>query len=41
MGGERGARHVSLWFYTDRADDLYQVLKAADARGAGGGAWRR
>jgi ankyrin repeat protein len=28
MHGKRGRHDVSLWFYTDRIDDLYRLLKA-------------
>jgi len=28
MHGKTGAHDASLWFYTDRVDDLYQLLKA-------------
>ena len=28
MHGKAGAHDVSLWFYTDQIDDLYQLLKA-------------
>jgi uncharacterized glyoxalase superfamily protein PhnB len=28
MHGQPGAHDVSLWFYTDRIDDLYQLLKS-------------
>jgi ankyrin repeat protein/catechol 2,3-dioxygenase-like lactoylglutathione lyase family enzyme len=28
LDGEPGPRDVSLWFYTDRIDDLYQLLKS-------------
>ena len=28
MHGKPGAHDASLWFYTDRVDDLYQTLKA-------------
>jgi hypothetical protein len=33
-GGERGPQRVSLWFYTDRVDDLYQALKARQMQAA-------
>ena len=41
MHGKPGAHGASLWFYTDRVDDLYQTLKArqiAAARAALDGA---
>jgi ankyrin repeat protein/catechol 2,3-dioxygenase-like lactoylglutathione lyase family enzyme len=28
MQGKRGRQDVSLWFYTDKVDELYQVLKS-------------
>jgi catechol 2,3-dioxygenase-like lactoylglutathione lyase family enzyme len=28
LGGKNGSHDASLWFYTDRVDDLYQVLKS-------------
>jgi uncharacterized glyoxalase superfamily protein PhnB len=28
MHGKPGRHDVSLWFYTDKVDDLYQLLKA-------------
>lgn len=28
MGGKAGSHDVSLWFYTDRVDELYQLLKS-------------
>jgi uncharacterized glyoxalase superfamily protein PhnB len=29
-GGKAGPHDVDLWFYTDKVDDLYQVLKSAE-----------
>ena len=33
-GGEPGPRDVRLWFFTDRVEDLYRVLKARQERAA-------
>ena len=33
-GGASGPRGVSLWFYTDRVQDLYQILKDRQIRAA-------
>ncbi len=33
-GGEPGPRDVSLWFYTDRVQELYQILKDRQIRAA-------
>jgi catechol 2,3-dioxygenase-like lactoylglutathione lyase family enzyme len=30
----RGPRKVSLWFFTDRVDELYALLKSTDPQGA-------
>jgi hypothetical protein len=32
--GSAGPRDVSLWFYTDRVQDLYDVLKEHQLRGS-------
>jgi hypothetical protein len=34
MHGKAGPHDVSLWFYTDRVDSLYQLLKARQLEGA-------
>lgn len=34
MHGKAGAHDVSLWFYTDRVDTLYQLLKARQLEAA-------
>jgi catechol 2,3-dioxygenase-like lactoylglutathione lyase family enzyme len=31
-GGQPGPRDVSLWFYTDRVQELYQILKDRQVR---------
>ena len=31
-GGQPGPRGVSLWFYTDRVQELYQILKDRQIR---------
>jgi ankyrin repeat protein/uncharacterized glyoxalase superfamily protein PhnB len=38
MHGKRGEHDVSLWFYTDKVDELYQLLKSRqiDAASTGG-----
>ena len=33
-GGEAGPRDVRLWFFTDRVEELYRVLKARQERAA-------
>ena len=35
MHGKRGRHDVSLWFYTERIDDLYRLLKARQFAAAG------
>ena len=46
MHGKAGAHDVTLWFYTDKVDELYQLLKrrqlkaAEEALGGGAGAGR-
>jgi ankyrin repeat protein len=37
-GGDPGPRDVSLWFFTDRVEALYQTLKRRQLRQAGGSA---
>jgi hypothetical protein len=34
MHGKPGRHDVSLWFYTDKVDDLYQLLKARQLEAA-------
>ena len=34
MFAEPGPHDVSLWFYTDKVDDLYQLLKARQLEAA-------
>lgn len=34
LGGKPGPHDVSLWFYTDKVDDLYQVLKSRQMEAA-------
>jgi catechol 2,3-dioxygenase-like lactoylglutathione lyase family enzyme len=33
-GGHSGPRDVRLWFYTDRVEDLYQLFRKGQLRGA-------
>jgi hypothetical protein len=35
-GGNAGPANVSLWFFTDRVQDLYELFKARQLRSAGG-----
>jgi hypothetical protein len=34
MGGKAGAHDVSLWFYTNQVDNLYQLLKSRQLEAA-------
>jgi uncharacterized glyoxalase superfamily protein PhnB len=37
MHGKRGEHDLSLWFYTDKVDDLYQLLKSRQIEAASTG----